>query len=401
MDDVIFAGSGQPAGAGPGRGQPHHRQLAGLLPIDFTEVTITRTLFRSSGESEYAINGVPCRLLDVQELLSDTGVGRQQHVIVSQGQLDAVLDARPEDRRPDHRGGGRRSSSSAAARRRPSAAWRPPRPTCVRLADLLREVRRQLRPAGAPGRRRPPPRRRWPRSCGRCACTWPAASWPPCGPRGRKRSRPRPRRWRRGGRRQDRARPASTIGGGCRELAVARSRARAWARSLGRLEALRERARGLAAVLAERRRSLGTAAGPRPSTRALAVGAGGRRRPSGRASWPRWSEAAAELLPARCRGAGRGRRPSWPASPSAERGRARSGPSADRERRGAGRAGRPAGGGRPGPGRGRPPRRTGWPRSIATPPSWPRRSPPRGRGRRDRTRRRRLWPRRWPGAPRP
>ena len=57
---------------------------AGLLPLEFTEVTVTRVLFRN-GDSEYSINGVPCRLLDVQELLSDAGVGRQQHVIVSQG----------------------------------------------------------------------------------------------------------------------------------------------------------------------------------------------------------------------------------------------------------------------------------------------------------------------------
>jgi len=64
----------------------------------FNEVTITRTLFRS-GDSEYAINGVGCRLLDVQELLSDAGVGRQQHVVASQGHLDAILNARPEDRR--------------------------------------------------------------------------------------------------------------------------------------------------------------------------------------------------------------------------------------------------------------------------------------------------------------
>jgi chromosome segregation protein len=69
-----------------------------VLPIEFTEVTITRTLFRS-GDSEYAINGVNCRLLDIQELLSDSGVGRQQHVIISQGQIDAVLNARPEERR--------------------------------------------------------------------------------------------------------------------------------------------------------------------------------------------------------------------------------------------------------------------------------------------------------------
>ncbi len=71
---------------------------AGKLPADMAEVTITRTLFRS-GDSEYSINGAPCRLLDIQELLSDTGVGRQQHVIVSQGHLDAILEARPEDRR--------------------------------------------------------------------------------------------------------------------------------------------------------------------------------------------------------------------------------------------------------------------------------------------------------------
>ena len=71
---------------------------AGLLPIEFTEVTITRTLFRT-GDSEYQINGVPCRLLDIQELLSDTGIGRQQHVIVGQGQLDTILNSSPADRR--------------------------------------------------------------------------------------------------------------------------------------------------------------------------------------------------------------------------------------------------------------------------------------------------------------
>ena len=77
---------------------------AGLLPIEFSEVTITRTLFRA-GDSEYQINGAPCRLLDIQELLSDSGIGRQQHVIVGQGQLDAVLNSRPEDRRAGRRRG--------------------------------------------------------------------------------------------------------------------------------------------------------------------------------------------------------------------------------------------------------------------------------------------------------
>ena len=117
---------------------------AGLLPIEFSEVTITRTLFRS-GDSEYAINGVPCRLLDVQELLSDTGVGRQQHVIVSQGQLDAVLNARPEDRRLIIE----EAAGVLKYRRRREKAQRRLESTeasLLRLQDLLREVRRQLRP---------------------------------------------------------------------------------------------------------------------------------------------------------------------------------------------------------------------------------------------------------------
>src|SRR5213082_3868650 len=98
MEDVIFAGTAKRPALGRAEVSLTIDNSSGMLPIDFTEVTITRTLFRT-GESEYAINGAPCRLLDIQELLSDSGVGRQQHVIVSQGNLDAVLDARPEDRR--------------------------------------------------------------------------------------------------------------------------------------------------------------------------------------------------------------------------------------------------------------------------------------------------------------
>src|SRR5207244_5741053 len=116
-----------------------------VLPMGCTEVTGTRTLFRSSGESEYAINGVPCRLLDVQELLSDSGVGRQQHVIVSQGQLDAVLNARPEDRRMIIE----EAAGVLKYRRRKEKAERRLQATegnLLRLHDLLREVRRQLRP---------------------------------------------------------------------------------------------------------------------------------------------------------------------------------------------------------------------------------------------------------------
>src|SRR5207253_3898119 len=81
MEDVIFAGSAKRPALGRAEVSLTIDNSAHLLPIEFTEVTITRTLFRNSGESEYAINGAPCRLLDIQELLSDTGVGRQQHVI--------------------------------------------------------------------------------------------------------------------------------------------------------------------------------------------------------------------------------------------------------------------------------------------------------------------------------
>ena len=144
MDDVIFAGTAKRPALGRAEVALTIDNSAGLLPIDFSEVTITRTLFRS-GDSEYAINGVPCRLLDVQELLSDTGVGRQQHVIVSQGQIDAVLNARPEDRRliiEEAAGVLKFRKRKEKAERRLAAT----EGNLTRLGDLLREVRRQLRP---------------------------------------------------------------------------------------------------------------------------------------------------------------------------------------------------------------------------------------------------------------
>ncbi len=101
-------------------------------------------LFRT-GESEYLINGAPCRLLDIQDLLSDTGIGRQQHVIVGQGQLDAVLNARPEDRRAIIE----EAAGILKFRKRKEKAERRLEATegnLLRLTDLLREVRRQLRP---------------------------------------------------------------------------------------------------------------------------------------------------------------------------------------------------------------------------------------------------------------
>ena len=144
MDDVIFAGTQKRPALGRAEVALTIDNSAGLLPIEFTEVTITRTLFRS-GDSEYAINGVPCRLLDIQELLSDTGVGRQQHVIISQGQIDAVLNARAEDRRliiEEAAGVLKFRRRKEKAERRLSAT----EANLMRVQDMLREVRRQLRP---------------------------------------------------------------------------------------------------------------------------------------------------------------------------------------------------------------------------------------------------------------
>jgi chromosome segregation protein len=144
MEDVIFAGTAQRAALGRAEVSLTIDNSAGLLPIDFSEVTISRTLFRT-GESEYAINRVPCRLIDIQELLSDTGVGRQQHVIVSQGNLDAILNSRPEERRLVVE----EAAGVLKFRRRKERAERRLESTeasLVRLQDLQREVRRQLRP---------------------------------------------------------------------------------------------------------------------------------------------------------------------------------------------------------------------------------------------------------------
>ena len=146
MTDVIFAGtSGRPA-LGRAEVKLTIDNTDGTLPIDFTEVTISRTLFRTGG-SEYAINGEPVRLLDVQELLSDTGMGREMHVIVGQGQLDQILQATPEVRR----GFVEEAAGVLKHRRRREKAVRKLESTAAnlaRLTDLTAEVRRQLKPLG-------------------------------------------------------------------------------------------------------------------------------------------------------------------------------------------------------------------------------------------------------------
>ena len=144
MADVIFAGAGSRPALGRAEVSLTIDNTDGALPIDYTEVTISRTLFRGGG-SEYQINGTPCRLLDVQELLSDTGLGRQMHVIVGQGQLDAVLSATPDDRRGfiEEAAGvlKHRKRKERALRKLDSMAA-----DLARVSDLAQELRRQLGP---------------------------------------------------------------------------------------------------------------------------------------------------------------------------------------------------------------------------------------------------------------
>jgi chromosome segregation protein len=146
MEDVIFAGtSGRPP-LGRAEVLLTIDNSDGALPIEYAEVTISRTMFRSGG-SDYAINGTPCRLLDVQELLSDSGIGREMHVIVGQGQLDTILHATPEDRR----GFIEEAAGVLKHRKRKEKALRKLDATdgnLTRLGDLLSEIRRQLKPLG-------------------------------------------------------------------------------------------------------------------------------------------------------------------------------------------------------------------------------------------------------------
>jgi chromosome segregation protein len=144
MEDVIFAGTTSRPALGRAEVSLTIDNSSGRLPVDMAEVTITRTLFRS-GDSEYAVNGTPCRLLDIQDLLNDSGVGRQQHMIIGQNQLDAVLTARPEDRRAVIE----EAAGVLKHRRRRERAERRLEATQVnleRLGDLVRELRRQIRP---------------------------------------------------------------------------------------------------------------------------------------------------------------------------------------------------------------------------------------------------------------
>ena len=146
MEDVIFAGTSGRAPLGRAEVAVTIDNTDGALPIDYTEVTISRILFRN-GQSEYQINGEASRLLDIQELLSDSGIGREMHVIVGQGQLDAILMATPEERR----GFIEEAAGVLKHRKRKEKAIRKldsMQANLARVNDLTVELRRQLRPLG-------------------------------------------------------------------------------------------------------------------------------------------------------------------------------------------------------------------------------------------------------------
>jgi chromosome segregation protein len=146
MSDVIFAGTPSRPALGRAEVTLTIDNADGALPVEYAEVSVSRLLYRS-GESEYSINGAPCRLLDVQELMSDSGIGRELHVIVGQGQLDAVLQARPDERRAFVE----EAAGVLKHRKRKEKALRKVEATAAnlaRLSDLTAELRRQLGPLG-------------------------------------------------------------------------------------------------------------------------------------------------------------------------------------------------------------------------------------------------------------
>ena len=146
MEDVIFSGSTGRAPLGRAEVLLTIDNTDGALPIDFTEVTLSRTMFRNGG-SEYAINGSPSRLLDIQELLSDSGIGREMHVIVGQNQLREILMSTPETRR----GFIEEAAGVLKHRKRKEKAVRKLEAMEVnltRVEDLTNELRRQLKPLG-------------------------------------------------------------------------------------------------------------------------------------------------------------------------------------------------------------------------------------------------------------
>jgi chromosome segregation protein len=146
MEDVIFAGTSSRAPLGRAEVTVTIDNSDNALPIEYSEVSITRRMFRD-GASEYEINGASCRLMDIQELLSDSGIGREMHVVVGQGKLSEILESRPEDRRAfiEEAAGvlKHRKRKEKAVRKLDAMSA-----NLARLTDLTTELRRQLKPLG-------------------------------------------------------------------------------------------------------------------------------------------------------------------------------------------------------------------------------------------------------------
>lgn len=252
MDDVVFAGTANSPALGRAEVTLAIDNSSGLLPIEFSEVEISRTLFRD-GESSYTLNGAPCRLLDVVELLSDTGVGRRQHVIVSQSQMDTVLNANSSDRRSviEEAAGvlKHRKRKDRAERRLESVEG-----DLVRARDLVREVRRQLRPLE---KQAAAARRHGDLMAELAALRVHLAGREIAGLRDRLRSLAAAAE----ARARDQRAVRSELEDLGRQIAAGEQRLAGGGdddsgRALAGLEAQKERARGLAAVVAERRRSV-------------------------------------------------------------------------------------------------------------------------------------------------
>lgn len=143
-EDIIFTGSESRRRAGVGEVTITLDNADGALPLDFSEVTITRRVFRT-GEGEYFINRVPCRLRDIHELLLDTGIGKHAYSVISQNEVDRLLSVRSEDRREIFE----QAAGIQRYRQRKNEAMRKldkVRDNLLRVNDIVHELEAQLAP---------------------------------------------------------------------------------------------------------------------------------------------------------------------------------------------------------------------------------------------------------------
>ena len=144
MEDVIFSGSSARQPVGVAEVTLVLDNSDHVLPVDFDEVAVTRRMYRS-GESEYLINSSPCRLMDIQDILHDSGLGKDTHSIISQGKLDAILQSRPEERRALVE----EAAGISKHKRRKERALKKIKSMdehLTRARDINREISRQLKP---------------------------------------------------------------------------------------------------------------------------------------------------------------------------------------------------------------------------------------------------------------